>query len=157
MHIKTGEHDDKLSGISKTHNQSVDQLLQIVNGGISREYAVSLLEKMKGDVTAAVDIFYSTSENNNVVDVDMNVVQNEMIDKSSSTDMACDTSQAIPKMSNLHVQTSLCSSACSTGQLAPYLNLAHSFDLVEREKGKIKRTAILCNMLKRFLNIYLFR
>jgi DNA ligase 1 len=121
MHIKTGEHDDKLSGISKTHNQSVDQLLQIVNGGISREYAVSLLEKMKGDVTAAVDIFYSTSENNNVVDVDMNVVQNEMIDKSSSTDMACDTSQAIPKMSNLHVQTSFC-----VLQLARQDNLHHT-------------------------------
>jgi hypothetical protein len=52
----------------------------------------------------------------------------------------------------------MCSSAAcwTAGQPAPYLHLARTFDLVEREKGKIKTTAILCNMLRRFLNIYLF-
>jgi len=47
------------------------------------------------------------------------------------------------------------SAACWTaGQLAPYLHLARTFDLVEKEKGKIKTTAIFCNMFRRFLNVY---
>jgi DNA ligase 1 len=99
--------ENEFSDISKMRDQNVDQFLQIVNGGMSREYAVSLLEKTKGDVTAAIDIFYSTSENNNVIDVNVNIVQNETIDKSSNTDFGCDSSQATPKMSNLYVQTCL--------------------------------------------------
>jgi DNA ligase 1 len=113
--------ENELSDISKTRDQNVDQLLQIVNAGMSIEYAVSLLEKTKGDVAAAVDIFYSTGENNNVIDVNVNVVQNEMIDKthkSSNTDVGCDSSQATPKMSNLYVQTSL-AQADSDNMLLP--------------------------------------
>lgn len=44
------------------------------------------------------------------------------------------------------------SAACWTaGQPAPYLHLARTFDLVEREKGKIKTTAMLCNMFRSLL------
>jgi len=47
------------------------------------------------------------------------------------------------------------SAACWTaGQLAPYLHLARTFDLVEKEKGKIKTMSIFCNMFRRFLNVY---
>ena len=67
------ESDDQLTDIVKTQDQSVDQLLQIVDGGMSREYAVSLLERAKGDVTVAVDIFYTSSENNNVIAIDKNI------------------------------------------------------------------------------------
>ncbi|KAL5214889.1 hypothetical protein ABZP36_004041 [Zizania latifolia] len=46
---------------------------------------------------------------------------------------------------------SIHSKACWTaGQPAPYLHLARTFDLVEREKGRIKTTAMLCNMFSRF-------
>jgi len=42
--------------------------------------------------------------------------------------------------------------ACWTaGQPAPYLHLARTFDLVEKEKGKIKTTAIFCNMFRSLL------
>nr|CAB3477970.1 unnamed protein product [Digitaria exilis] len=171
-HQNNLESDYQLTDIAKTQDQSVDQLLQIVDGGISREYAVSLLEKAKGDVTVAVDIFYSSSESDNVI-VDKNIVlqnmQNETTDKCSNTDLACDSSQAIPKMPNLHAQTSLAQTdsanislpiekylpiehACWTeGQPAPYLHLAHTFDMVEKEKGKIKTTAIFCNMFRSLL------
>jgi DNA ligase-1 len=49
------------------------------------------------------------------------------------------------------------SAACWTaGQPAPYLHLARTFDRVEREKGKIKTTAMLCNMFRRFSAVYYF-
>ncbi|PAN29161.2 hypothetical protein PAHAL_5G202700 [Panicum hallii] len=172
-HQNNVESDDQLTDIVKTQDQSVDQLLQIVDGGMSREYAVSLLERAKGDVTVALDIFYSSSENNNVIAIDKNIVlqitENETKDKCSNTDLACDSSQATPKMPNLHVQTSLSQTdsikislpvekylpiehACWTaGQPAPYLHLARTFDLVQKEKGKIKTTAIFCNMFRSLL------
>jgi len=44
------------------------------------------------------------------------------------------------------------SAACWTaGQLAPYLHLARTFDLVEKEKGKIKTMSIFCNMFRSLL------
>ena len=110
-HQNNVESDDQLTDIVKTQDQSVDQLLQIVDGGMSREYAVSLLERAKGDVTVAVDIFYTSSENNNVIAIDKNIalqiMENETKDKCSNTDLACDSSQATQKMPILHVQTSL--------------------------------------------------
>ncbi|KAL6845272.1 hypothetical protein ACP4OV_024767 [Aristida adscensionis] len=173
-HHNSGENDARLADIAETHIHSVDQLLQIVNGGMSREYAVSLLEKAKGDVAVAVDMFYSPSENSNVIDIDKNAVlkntQNEIIDeKCNKLDMACDSSQVLPKVPNIYVQTSVAQAdsvnislpmekylpvehACWTaGQPAPYLHLARTFDLVEGEKGKIKTTAILCNMFRSLL------
>lgn len=175
-HQNNGENDNQLTDIVKSHKQSVNQLLQIVNGGMSRESATCLLEKTKGDVNIAVDIFYSRTENNNVLDNGKNIVlqntQNEMIDKHSNTDMACNSSRAPPKIPNLYVQTSLAQAdsvnislpiekylpiehACWTaGQPAPYLHLARTFDLVEREKGKIKTTAMLCNMFRRFSCVF---
>ncbi|CAL4962037.1 unnamed protein product [Urochloa decumbens] len=172
-HQNNVESDDQLTDIVKAQDQSVDQLLQIVDGGVSREYAVSLLEKAKGDVTVAVDMFYSSSENYNVAAIDKNTVlqntQNETIDKCTNTDVACDFSQSTPKMSNLHVHTSLAEidsanislpvekylpieHACWTaGQPAPYLHLARTFDLVEKEKGKIKTMAAFCNMFRSLL------
>jgi len=109
-HQNNVESDDQLTDIVKTQDQSVDQILQIVDGCMSREYAASLLERAKGDVTVAVDTFYSSSENNNVIAVDKNITlqitENETKDKCSNTDLACDSSQATQKMPNLHVQTS---------------------------------------------------
>jgi len=125
------ESDDQLTDIVKTQDQSVDQLLQIVDGGMSREYAVSLLERAKGDVTVAVDIFYTSSENNNVIAIDKNIAlqitENETKDKCSNTDLACDSSQATQKMPNLHLQTSL-SQTVSTKISLPvekYLPIEH--------------------------------
>uniref|UniRef100_A0A0D3ESL3 DNA ligase n=1 Tax=Oryza barthii TaxID=65489 RepID=A0A0D3ESL3_9ORYZ len=165
--------DDQFTEVVESEKQSVSQLLQIVDGGMSRESAISLLEKAKGDVNVAVDIFYSKTDNSNVLENDMNIVtqntENEMTDKSSSTGLLRNSSEDTPKMPNLCVQSyvaqadSVCISlpiekylpiehACWTaGQPAPYLHLARTFDLVEREKGKIKTTAMLCNMFRSLL------
>lgn len=172
-HQNNVENSDQLADTEKTQDQIVDQLLQIVDGSMSREYAVYLLEKANGDVAVAVDIFYSSSEGNNVIEVDKNIMlqnaQGETADNCSETDMASGCSQATPKMSNLHVGTSLAHGdsantslliekylpiehACwIAGQPAPYLHLARTFDLVEKEKGKIKTIAIFCNMFRSLL------
>lgn len=172
-HQNNGENDNQLLDIVESHKQGVNQLLQIVDGSMSRESAISLLEKTKGDVNVAVDMFYSKIQNNNVPDSDRSIVpqntQNEMIDKCDNTNMVHNSSQATPKMQNLYVQTSVAQEdsvnislpvekylpiehACWTaGQPAPYLHLARTFDLVEREKGKIKTTAMLCNMFRSLL------
>ncbi|EEC71290.1 hypothetical protein OsI_03304 [Oryza sativa Indica Group] len=76
--------DDQFTEVVESEKQSVSQLLQIVDGGMSRESAISLLEKAKGDVNVAVDIFYSKTDNSNVLENDMNIVtqntENEMTD-----------------------------------------------------------------------------
>jgi DNA ligase-1 len=78
---------------------------------MSRESAVSLLEKTKGDINVAVDVFYSKIPNNDVPDNNKSVVpqntQNETIDKYSSSNMVHNSSLATPKMQNLYVQTSV--------------------------------------------------
>lgn len=172
-HQNKGKSDSQLADIVKSHDQGVDQLLQIVGGNMSRESAVYLLEKTKGDINVAVDMFYSNIPNNDVADKDRSIVpqntQNEMLDKYSNTNIVHNSSQATPKMQNLYVQTSVAQEdsvnislplekylpiehACWTaGQPAPYLHLARTFDRVEREKGKIKTTAMLCNMFRSLL------
>uniref|UniRef100_A0ACD5VPR6 Uncharacterized protein n=1 Tax=Avena sativa TaxID=4498 RepID=A0ACD5VPR6_AVESA len=171
-HQNNGENDSQLTDIVKSHEQRVNQLLQIVGGNMSRESAVCLLEKTEGDINVAVDIFYSKVPNNDVPDNDKSIVpqntQNGMIDN-SSTNMVSNSSLATPKMQNLYVQTSVSQAdsvnislpvekylpiehACWTsGKPAPYLHLARTFDRVEREKGKIKTTAMLCNMFRSLL------
>lgn len=45
--------------------------------------------------------------------------------------------------------------ACwSSGQPAPYIHLARTFDLVEAERGKIKAMSMLCNMFRRYMVIH---
>jgi DNA ligase 1 len=90
-----------------------------------------LLEKANGDVAVAVDIFYSSSEGNNVIEVDKNIMlqnaQGETADNCSETDMASGYSQATPKMSNLHVGTSLAhgDSANTSLLIEKYLPIEH--------------------------------
>ncbi|KAM0892423.1 hypothetical protein ACQ4PT_025741 [Festuca glaucescens] len=172
-HENNGDNDSQLTYTVKSHQQGVNQLLQIVGGNMSRKSAISLLEKTRGDINVAVDIFYSKIPNNVVPDNDKSIVpqntQNEMIDRYNSTNIVHNSSQATPKMQNLYVQTSVAQAdsvnislpvekylpiehACWTaGQPAPYLHLARTFDRVEREKGKIKTTAMLCNMFRSLL------
>lgn len=45
--------------------------------------------------------------------------------------------------------------ACwSSGQPAPYIHLARTFDLVEAERGKIKAMSMLGNMFRRYMVIH---
>jgi DNA ligase-1 len=110
-HQNNGENNSQLIDIVKSHQEGVNQLLQIVGGSMSRESAVSLLEKTKGDINVAVDIFYSKIPDNDVPDNNKSIVpqntQNETIDKCSSANMVHNSSLATPKMQNLYVQTSV--------------------------------------------------
>ncbi|OAY77613.1 DNA cross-link repair 1 protein [Ananas comosus] len=51
--------DRQGSDTVEMHMQEVDQFLQIIDGGMAREAALSLLEKAKGDINQAVDMYYS--------------------------------------------------------------------------------------------------
>lgn len=123
--------DDQFTEVVESEKQSVSQLLQIVDGGMSRESAISLLEKAKGDVNVAVDIFYSKTDNSNVLENDMNIVtqntENEMTDKSSSTGLLRNSSEATPKMPNLCVQSYVAQadSVCISLPIEKYLPIEH--------------------------------
>ncbi|KAM0875978.1 hypothetical protein ACQ4PT_036453 [Festuca glaucescens] len=110
-HENNGDNDSQLTDTVKSHQQGVNQLLQIVGGNMSRESAISLLEKTGGDINVAVDIFYSKIPNNDVPDNVKSIVpqntQNEMIDRYNSTNIVHNSSQATPKIQNLYVQTSV--------------------------------------------------
>jgi DNA ligase-1 len=110
-HENNGDNDSQLTDTVKSHQQGVNQLLQIVGGNMSRESAISLLEKTGGDINVAVDIFYSKIPSNDVPASDKSIVpqntQNEMIDRYNSTNIVHNSSQATPKMQNLYVQTSV--------------------------------------------------
>ncbi|KAL5220835.1 hypothetical protein ABZP36_025548 [Zizania latifolia] len=108
-HHNNMENGNQFADIVESDEQALSQLLHIVNGGISRESAISLLEKTKGDLNLAVDIFYSKTTNSNVFENDTVAqdTQNEMIDKCSNTDMVNNSSEATPKMPNLFIQSCL--------------------------------------------------
>ncbi|XP_020099451.1 DNA ligase 6 [Ananas comosus] len=164
--------DRQGSDTVEMHMQEVDQFLQIIDGGMAREAALSLLEKAKGDINRAVDMYYRnhsdvcSGERNTVpcsTTVDIYASPNNCNEKSSN-------SKAKATFSNLYIKGCLTGDtavanvslpiekylpvdhACwKAGQPAPFLHLARTFDLVEQEKGKIKTNAMLCNMFRSLL------
>lgn len=53
-----------LSDAEKLYKDEIDQFMQIINGNESlKEYAVTTIEKTKGDVNKALDIYYCSSGN----------------------------------------------------------------------------------------------
>jgi len=56
----------------------------------------------------------------------------------------------------LYHETDFLAACWKAGEPVPYLHLARTFELVEREKGKIKTTTMLCNMFRRFAAISCF-
>lgn len=60
--ITAREMNDGMSLITdslEAYKQEVDQFLQIIDNGIARNTAASLMEKVKGDVAVALDMYYS--------------------------------------------------------------------------------------------------
>ncbi|XP_073007258.1 DNA ligase 6 isoform X2 [Typha latifolia] len=165
--------NQQLSGIVETHKQQVDQILQIINGSMTRPSAVSLLEKAKGDISVALDIFYNNY--NDVYSKETSIAPSSANDYmhnglTNYSEKANHSSSTMANLSNPYIEGSLqedksianvslpiekylpIDHACwKSGQPAPYLHLARTFDLVEQEKGKIKTTAMLCNMFRSLL------
>lgn len=156
------------------YRQELDQFLQIIDNGIARNTAASLLKKTQGNIGVAVDMYYSIcsrvfgEEESFMHCNDKTEMSVEPSD--SCTEMASDTSQKKTSLPSLFVhgtsaddrsllnvslpieKYSPVEHACwKAGEPAPYLHLARTFDLVEREKGKLKTTAVLCNMFRSLL------
>lgn len=155
------------------YKEELDKFLQIVNESISRKNASSILEKAKGDISLALDMYYSNSgdvchnDNGNLklsasfqanCDVSHCCFENE----SNPSERANMPSLFMQGLSTGDVTASFVSlpfekyspveHACwKSGQPAPYLHLTQTFDLVEKEKGKIKGTRMLCNMFRSLL------
>ncbi|KAL0450046.1 UNVERIFIED_CONTAM: DNA ligase 6 [Sesamum latifolium] len=159
---------------TKLYKEEVNQFIQIVSGGESlRSYATTILEKTKGDINMALDIYYNDNHGTTIDANDSNrLMESESPSRVSSVDGDALLSEsnkletksdifspALPK-DNLSVnyislppeRYSPTEHACwRKGQPAPYIHIARTFGLVEEEKGKLKATSMLCNMFRSLL------
>ncbi|XP_042500637.1 DNA ligase 6 isoform X2 [Macadamia integrifolia] len=152
----------------ESYKEEVDQFLQLINGSVSRSNAASLLEKANGDINVALDIYYRGSSRD--LRADIQSVQTQSCVSTHSAGKESESPEETKNTPSLFMQglstgdmtassVSLplekyfpVEHACwSSGQAAPYLHLARTFDLVEGERGKIKAIGILCNMFRSLL------
>ncbi|KAI4352147.1 hypothetical protein L6164_006427 [Bauhinia variegata] len=154
------------SDVKKLYKDEIDQFMQIINGNESlKEYAVTTIEKTRGDINKALDIYYSCStdlganERPVQAECSMDILSQE---KRVSPELKVMPDISVRKVLRENVDTTLVSlppekynpkeHACwRDGQPAPYLHLARTFTLLEDEKGKIKATSMLCNMFRSLL------
>ncbi|XP_043702272.1 DNA ligase 6 isoform X2 [Telopea speciosissima] len=152
----------------ESYKEEVDQFLQLVNGSVSRSNATSFLEKAKGDVNLALDIYYCGSSGD--LRAGTHSVQTQHCVSTPSAGKEAESSEETKNTPSLFMQGlstgdstasfvslplekySPVEHACwNSGQSAPYLHLARTFNLVEGERGKIKAIGILCNMFRSLL------
>ncbi|KAL9427711.1 hypothetical protein AB3S75_029819 [Citrus x aurantiifolia] len=164
------------SNAIKTYGEEIDQFLKIINGNESlKGYAATLLEKTKGNVSMALDLYYDNQEGDhgktvNRLEFSKSSVQFGSCNKDCSSALEKIVSEELQHITDMSVQRpskelmdpTLVSlppekydpieHACwSSGQPAPYIHLARTFDLVEAERGKIKAMSMLCNMFRSLL------
>ncbi|KAL9274838.1 DNA ligase 6-like protein, partial [Drosera capensis] len=168
------EHASLADG-DKRYEEALEQFMQVTNIGESaRSYATTLIERAKGEINLALDIYYNNSEghqNDNQMkmgsdskhlldgggDYGCSSWQAELISSepgkishtysTSTSEIVALTFVSLPMENYSPVEH-----ACwKDGQPAPYIHLARTFDLLESEKGKIKATSMLCNMFRSLL------
>ncbi|GAY43819.1 hypothetical protein CUMW_077510 [Citrus unshiu] len=164
------------SNAIKTYGEEIDQFLKIINGNESlKGYAATLLEKTKGNVSMALDLYYDNQEGDhgktvNRLEFSKSSVQFDNCNKDCSSALEKIVSEELQHITDMSVQRpskelmdpTLVSlppekydpieHACwSSGQPAPYIHLARTFDLVEAERGKIKAMSMLGNMFRSLL------
>ncbi|XP_054810637.1 DNA ligase 6-like isoform X2 [Prosopis cineraria] len=152
--------------VEKAYKDEIDHFMQIINCNESlKEYAIAIIEKTKGDVNKALDIYYCNpgnfADNENSVQVECKV-DNSSEKKCVSREVGSTPDISVQSVSMENVDATLVSlplkaynpkeHACwRDGEFAPYLHLARTFNLLEDEKGKIKATSMLCNMFRSLL------
>ncbi|KAL5743380.1 hypothetical protein ACOSQ2_026496 [Xanthoceras sorbifolium] len=182
------------SDATKSYREETDQFIKIINGNeSSRSFAATILQKTKGDINMALDLYYGNHEGNvgeneerlllsgnpvqsqcNTRDCSFTVEKNVLKGLGHVTDVSVQRPSKehmdSTHMSNVPVQRSSKEFVDSTlvslppekynpvehacwrsGQPAPYIHLARTFDVVEAEKGKIKAMSMLCNMFRSLL------
>ncbi|PKA59712.1 DNA ligase 1 [Apostasia shenzhenica] len=143
----------------------VDQLLQVINNNIDRNAAAILMEEAKGNIDVALDMYYHCSDNVPAKEMLMpdntpndngvhaitysrscRISNNLSVRETSSNDTSV-TAVMLPIEKYSPIEH-----ACwKDGEPAPYLHLVRTFELAEQEKGKIKTTALFCNMFRSLL------
>ncbi|KAK4477671.1 hypothetical protein RD792_016916 [Penstemon davidsonii] len=157
---------------TELYKDEVEKFIQIVNGCESlRSHAATILEKAKGDINMALDIYYRDNKGSS------NEIKGSMLDSSELIESECASRNAeLSEINKLEIKSDICcptlpkdnvtgnyvslpperynpvEHACwMKGQPAPYILIARTFDLVEQEKGKLKATSMLCNMFRSLL------
>ncbi|XP_057757121.1 DNA ligase 6 isoform X2 [Arachis stenosperma] len=144
--------------VGNQYKDEIDQFMQIINGKESlKDHAITIIEKAKGDVNKALDIYYCNS--GNLGEKEISVQAECKIDSSLEKNCVLHELKGIPDttMKRNHVTLPLekynpKEHACwKDGQPAPYLHLARTFSLLEDEKGKIKASSMICNTFRSLL------
>ncbi|XP_055805079.1 DNA ligase 6-like isoform X1 [Solanum dulcamara] len=161
----------------EAYKEEADQFIQIVNGdGLLRSYATTVLAKTKGNISMALDIYFSDCKDVGETNVDGISKTNKLVQSQCAKEVyPSSEDDKLPKiLGDDDADLSLCGvpfadnavnyvslppekyspveHACwSKGQAAPYIHLARTFELVKEEKGKIKATSMLCNMFRSLL------
>ncbi|KAI9085587.1 hypothetical protein K1719_032430 [Acacia pycnantha] len=152
--------------VEKAYKDEINQFMQIINGNESlKNYAIATIQKTKGDVNKALDIYYCNpgnfDENEKSVQVECKV-NHSSEKKCVSQELRSTPGISLQSISRENADVTLVSLppkeynpkeyACwIDGEPAPYLHLARTFNLLEDEKGKIKATSMLCNMFRSLL------
>ncbi|KAK7295752.1 hypothetical protein RJT34_18664 [Clitoria ternatea] len=152
--------------VGKVYKDEIDQFMQIINGDESiRKHAITIIEKTKGDVNKALDIYYCNSDNLGENEISVQVeckIDRPVVKKNASEELRIIPAISEQKVMQDNVDATIVSlppdkynpkeHACwRDGQPAPYLHIARTFNLLEYEKGKIKATSLLCNMFRSLL------
>ncbi|MED6146118.1 hypothetical protein PIB30_031601 [Stylosanthes scabra] len=144
--------------VGNLYKDEIDQFMQIINGEDSlKDYAITIIEKAKGDVNKALDIYYCNSGNlgENEISVQAECKTNSSIEKNCVLHELKGIPDTIVKSTHVSLPLEKYNPkehACwKDGQPAPYLHLARTFSLLDDEKGKIKATSMLCNTFRSLL------
>ncbi|KAL3378170.1 hypothetical protein AABB24_004205 [Solanum stoloniferum] len=161
----------------EAYKEEADRFIQIMNGDDSlRSYATTVLAKTKGDISMALDIYFSEYKDVGETNGDGISKTNKLLQPQCAKEIyPSSKDDKLPKIlgdddadlslcgvpfadnavnyvSLPHEKYSPVEHACwSKGQAAPYIHLARTFELVKEEKGKIKATSMLCNMFRSLL------
>jgi DNA ligase-1 len=158
---------------SEAYKEVTDQFIDIVNGSESlRDYAASIIDEAKGDISRALNIYYSKpreipGDHAGERGLSSKTIQYPKCSEACSSQEDKKASENSGHAVNICVQTSAEESvdknyvslppekyqpkehACwREGQPAPYIHLVRTFASVESEKGKIKAMSMLCNMFR---------
>ncbi|KAL9273188.1 DNA ligase 6-like protein [Drosera capensis] len=170
------EHASLADG-DKRYEEALEQFMQVTNIGESaRNYATTLIERAKGEINLALDIYYNNSQGYQS-DNQMKLGSDSKPMLDGGGDYGCSSWQAEAissepgKISHSYSTStsenvaltfvslpmenySPVEHACWKDSQPSYIHLTRSFDLLESEKGKIKATSMLCNMFRSLLALF---
>ncbi|XP_020522813.1 DNA ligase 6, partial [Amborella trichopoda] len=156
---------------SYDYENELSHFLEIIDCATSREDAAVLVGKSKGDINLALEMYYSQAsveEGRLLPSASAQIgSSNVNFNGNGMSDNACLKTVSMPSLSAqgftmanpvaksvwlpLEKYSPVEDACWTSGEPAPYLHLARTFSLLETERGKLKVTAMLCNMFRSLL------